>query len=164
MREAVDVRSGQVESNEDMEEEEDHENLMDATSLSARSNEVVQNEIMETNTEEGNDGKTLLTILHKRKIRIKEKMLLQEKYLQLQVAKLTKLSTKKFQTANVGDNFKVRVPDVDRGKCDARNVLGVITAISEKDLYKIGTKFGAIDTSYSHNQFSTCKEKLICVN
>ena len=74
---------------------------------------------------------------------------------------MTKLSDKRYPSAEVGDSVKVRVPDVDRSRCDARNILGAITAIEENGSYKIGTKFGAIDTSYSRNQFSICNEPVI---
>ena len=62
---------------------------------------------------------------------------------------MTKLSDKKYPSAEVGDSVKVCVPDVNHSRCDARNILEVITAINENDSYKIATKFGAIDTSYS---------------
>ena len=44
-----------------------------------------------------------------------------------------------------------------------RNILGVIAVIDENGSYKIGTKFGAIDTSYSRKQFSICNEPVISV-
>ena len=76
---------------------------------------------------------------------------------------MTKLSDKKYPSAEFGDFVKVRIPDVDRSRCDARNILGVITAIDENGSNKTGTKFGAIDTSYSGNQFSICNEPVISV-
>ena len=76
---------------------------------------------------------------------------------------MTKLSDKKYPSAEVGDSVKVCVPYVDRSSCDARNILRVMTAIDENGSYKIGTKFGAIDTSYSRNQFSICNEPVISV-
>ena len=87
-----------------------------------------------------------------------------EENLELQAKKMTKSSCDKFPPANVGDTIKLRVPDVDRGRCDPRNVLGVVTAVDgDKCLYKIGTKFGAINTTYARNQFTTCTEKIVAV-
>ena len=83
--------------------------------------------------------------------------------LKLQAKKMTKLSDKKYLSAEAGDSVKVCVPYVDHSWCDARNILGVITAIDENGSYKIGPKFGAIDTRYSRNQFSICNEPVISV-
>ena len=38
--------------------------------------------------------------------------------------KMTRLAREKFPQRKVGDTVKVRVPDVDRGRCDSRNILG----------------------------------------
>ena len=89
-----------------------------------------------------------------RQIKITRKRIFARENLKLQAKKMTKLSHKRYPSAEVGDSVKVRVPDVDRSRCDARNILGAKTAIEENGSYKIGTKFGAIDTSYSRNQFS----------
>ena len=46
--------------------------------------------------------------------------------LQTQAFKITRLARQKFPQGKVGDTVKVRVPDVDRGRCDSRNILGLI--------------------------------------
>ena len=56
---------------------------------------------------------TLLT----RKWEIIAKRKLAKENLQLQAKKILKMSSKKFPLGNVGDNVKIHVPDVDRGKC-----------------------------------------------
>ena len=74
----------------------------------------------------------------------------------LQTFKITRLPREKFPEGKVGDTVKVRVPDVDRGRCDSRNILGVIMGPDlTKDLYKIGTKDGILNAWYTRNQFST---------
>ena len=46
---------------------------------------------------------------------------------------------------------------MDRGRCDSRNILGVIMeADLTKDLHRIGTKNGILNSWYARNQFSTC--------
>ena len=82
--------------------------------------------------------------------------------LQAQASKMTKFSLDKFPPGKVGDTVRVRVPDVDRGRCDLRNILGVVTHVNhDNKTYKIGTQFGRINSSYACNQFTTCKEKLM---
>ena len=65
-----------------------------------------------------------------RQIRITRKHIFARQNFKLQAEKMTKLSDKKYPSAEVGDSIKVCVPDVDRSRCDARNILGVITAIN----------------------------------
>ena len=57
--------------------------------------------------------------------------------LEAQAVKMTRLAREKFPPGRVGDTVKVRVPDVDRGRCDSRNILGVITEVEGRSL---GTK------------------------
>ena len=55
--------------------------------------------------------------------------------------------------------MKVQVLDVDRGRCDSRNILGVIMeADLGKDFYRMGTKDGILNSWYARNQFSAYTE------
>ena len=55
--------------------------------------------------------------------------------------------------------MKVQVLDVDRGRCDSRNILGVIMeADLGKDFYRMGTKDGKLNSWYARNQFSAYTE------
>ena len=79
--------------------------------------------------------------------------------LQMQAFKMTRFSREKFPPGKVGETVKVRVPDVDRGRCDSRNILMVIMeADFTKDLYRIRTKDGILNTWYARNEFSACTE------
>ena len=51
------------------------------------------------------------------------------------------------------------MPDVDRGRCDSKNILGVtMEADNTKHLYWIRTKDHILNSWYARNQFSTCTE------
>ena len=94
-----------------------------------------------------------------RKNKITEKRKIVKRNLQTQAFKMATLAREKFPQGKVGDTAKVRVPDVDRGRCDSRNILGVIMeADLTKDLYRIGTKDGILNSRYARNEFSTCTE------
>ena len=55
--------------------------------------------------------------------------------------------------------LKVRVPHVDRGRCDPRNILGVTMEIDlTEDLYKIGTENNILNSLYTRNQFTAWTE------
>ena len=129
--------------------------------------DVVDAEVMQDEFERGigmeeeneaDENPPLSPTLCQRQIRITRKRIFARENLKRQAKKMNKLSDKMYPSAEVGDSVKFRVPDADRSRCDARNILGVITAIDENGSYKIDTKFGAIDTSYSRNQFSICNE------
>ena len=79
--------------------------------------------------------------------------------LQTQAFEMTKLAKEKLPRRKVRDTVKVLVPDVDRGRRDSRNMLGIIMeADLTKDLYRIGTKDVILNTWYARNQFSACTE------
>ena len=48
-------------------------------------------------------------------------------------------SNSRISEAKIGDTVRIPVPDVDRGKADARNILGVVMETSE-GFFKIGTR------------------------
>ena len=88
------------------------------------------------------------SICAQRKNNITEKRKIVKSNLQTQALKITRLARQKFPQGKVGDTVKVRVPDVDRGRCDSRNILGVIMeADLTKDLHR-----------HARNQFSTSTE------
>ena len=99
------------------------------------------------------------SIFAQRKNKITEKRKTVKSNLQTQAFKMTRLAKEKFPQGKAGDTVKVRVWDVDRGRCNSRNILGVIMeADLTKDLYRIGTKDGILNSWYARNQFSTCTE------
>ena len=81
------------------------------------------------------------SICAQRKNKITEKSKIVETNLQTQAFKMTRLAREKFPQGKVGDTVKVRVTDIDRGRCDSTNILGVIMEANlTKDLYRVGTK------------------------
>ena len=64
-----------------------------------------------------------------------------------------------------GDNVAVPVPLVDRGRGDARNILGVIIDRREDtDPYIKAVKAGIFNGMYSRNQFDLCPERLLSMD
>ena len=56
----------------------------------------------------------------------------------------------------VGDNVTIPIPSVDRGRTDPRNLIGIVTDISDNDMYTIAVKSGILNSNYSRNQFDVC--------
>ncbi|KAF2905940.1 hypothetical protein ILUMI_00235 [Ignelater luminosus] len=49
----------------------------------------------------------------------------------------------KFPPAKIGDNVRIRIPDIDRGRGDPRSVLAVVANVKGA-FYKLGTEHGAL--------------------
>lgn len=77
---------------------------------------------------------------------------------------MLKRSNTKFLVAEIGQNIRIRVPELDRAKADSRNIIAVITSVENVSLYKLGTKHGIVNQMYSRNEFTICKEKIISIN
>ena len=52
----------------------------------------------------------------------------------------------------LGDNVRVTIPKVDRGKLSPTHIFGVITEVSNNS-YRIGTNKGTLDRKYSRCEF-----------
>lgn len=75
---------------------------------------------------------------------------------------MKKRSDQKFQPATIGQNVVIRIPDVDRGRADLRNIMAVV--IEEKDgFYTLGTKYGRLNRLYVRNQFEICASIFVTV-
>ena len=61
----------------------------------------------------------------------------------------------------IGDNVTIPIPLVDRGRCDPRNIMGIIRSHDENDLYVIAVRGGVLKGKFSRNQFDICKHVLL---
>ena len=68
----------------------------------------------------------------------------------------------RYGPADVGDNVRVFLAEVDRGRCEFPNVLAVIVSSSD-GLYKLATKQGYLNSFYARNQFETLPTKYLMV-
>ena len=73
---------------------------------------------------------------------------------------MSKRSRTEFKPISVGDTVAVPIPNVDRGRCDARNLIGRVISKSN-DMFKIGTPEGILNKLYSRNQIEHCSRTLI---
>lgn len=81
--------------------------------------------------------------------------------LKKQAEKMVQTSNSKYPDAKKGDTVRVRVPDVDRGRTDGRNILAFVLEVTDANLYKLGTKHGILNQLYARNQFTICNENFI---
>ena len=62
-------------------------------------------------------------------------------------------SNRILRKVDVGDSVLVPVPSVDRGRGDPRNLLCYVMEVNE-DRYRLGTKYGILDTTFARSQFT----------
>jgi hypothetical protein len=77
--------------------------------------------------------------------------------LERQADKMVARSNQVLQPVTVGNNVTLPVPSVDRGREDPRNLMYVVTDINaETQQYKLATRYGLLNGSFSRNQFLPC--------
>lgn len=69
-------------------------------------------------------------------------------------------SARRYGPAEVGDNVRVFLSEVDRGRCEFPNVLAVVVSSSD-GMFKLATKDGYLNSFYARNQFETLPTKYL---
>ena len=83
--------------------------------------------------------------------------------LEEQAKKMKATSSKKFPKPTVGQNFRMKIPDIDRAKMDPRSIIAVVTDMKGEEFYELATKLGKLKALYTRNQFTLCKENLLSI-
>ena len=65
---------------------------------------------------------------------------------------------------DLGDNVIIPIPLVDRGRGDARNIMGVIVDRDLNDMYQIAVRAGILHGKFTRNQFDLCTQRLLTEN
>ena len=66
------------------------------------------------------------------------------------------------RATQIGDNVAIPIPQVDRGRGDPRNIVGIVIDCNpETDSYKMALKAGILRDKYFRNQFDMCPKNLI---
>ena len=75
---------------------------------------------------------------------------------------MKKTSDSKFPPAERGATVRISIPDCDKGRGDARNILAVIIDVQD-EFYQVGTTQGVLKQLYVRSQFSVCKRPLLAL-
>jgi hypothetical protein len=62
--------------------------------------------------------------------------------LEEQANKMKATSSKKFQKPTLGQNVRIKIPNIDRAKMDPKSITAVITDIKDQEFYEPDTKLG----------------------
>jgi len=65
--------------------------------------------------------------------------------------KMKATSSKKFQKPTLGQNVRIKIPDIDRAKMDPRSIIAIITDIKEEEFCELATKLGKLKVLYTRN-------------
>ena len=77
-----------------------------------------------------------------------------------QANKMLKRSENQRPPLQVGDNVRVAIPKVDRGRADPPNMLAVITSCDDHGGYVVGTDKGRVKGSLPWNALEKCKQNV----
>ena len=67
--------------------------------------------------------------------------------LEEQAKKMKATSSKKFQISTLGQNVRIKIPDIDRAKMDPRSIIAVITDFRDEGFYELATKLSILNCS-----------------
>ncbi|XP_050499952.1 KRAB-A domain-containing protein 2-like [Diabrotica virgifera virgifera] len=158
-----------VESEEDLEavirditvsgEHDTGENIQETSSTLENEGDLSVTENSEDQHLEGTSY--LLTDLDKSTMDIKRQRDEAFKCLTDQAKRMKSTSDHKLQPVDKGCTVRVPVPDVDRGRGDARSILGVVLDVVDNGFYRIGTRDGVLKQLYARSQFNTCPVNII---
>ncbi|KAL5241914.1 hypothetical protein ACI65C_009324 [Semiaphis heraclei] len=81
--------------------------------------------------------------------------------LQKKARKMKEISSKKLPIVLIGQTVKIKIPEVDRSKVDARTLLAVVLQVVDEDYYRLGTKAGTLSQLFTRNQFTLCEENFL---
>jgi hypothetical protein len=83
--------------------------------------------------------------------------------LEKQAKKMKATSSKKFQKPTLGQNVRIKIPDIDRAKMDPKSIIAVFTDVKDKEIYGVGTKLGKLKELYTRSQFTLYKETFLSI-
>jgi polyphosphate kinase len=116
----------------------------------------VQNEKMGPEAFSNTSDGTTATISRAQKVKVFRDAARER--LEEQAKEIKATSSKRFQKPTLGQNVRIKIPDIDRTKTDPRSIIAVITDIKKEEFYELGTNLGKLKALYTRNQFTLCKE------
>ncbi|KAF2903389.1 hypothetical protein ILUMI_02798 [Ignelater luminosus] len=84
--------------------------------------------------------------------------------LQKQAKRIKVISDNTHPKPDIGSTVRILVPDVDRGREDARSILAVVLESTEDGFYCLGTKEGVIAKYYNRSEFSVCPANILTID
>ena len=70
-------------------------------------------------------------------------ILIAKRAMTVEAEKMKQASEKRFKAAEIWQNVRVPIPELDRGRADHRDLIGVVLEVKD-GFYKIGTKNGVL--------------------
>ncbi|KAK9744673.1 Cytochrome P450 [Popillia japonica] len=67
----------------------------------------------------------------------------------------------KIQKAKVGQNVRLKVPDIDRAKTDTESIIAVVVDVKDNEFYQLGTKIGVHENFIKIEEASKDKKQIM---
>jgi hypothetical protein len=106
-------------------------------------------------------GQRVFCLICDRKKRIEEHRTDAIAGLHQQAKRMKSVSDSSNPSVSVGSTVRVPVPEVDRGRGDARSILAIVLKTTRDGFYKLGTRNGILKQLYARSQFGRCNQRLI---
>ncbi|XP_050058504.1 SCAN domain-containing protein 3-like [Aphis gossypii] len=84
--------------------------------------------------------------------------------LENQAKKMMAWSNKKLLPVAIHSTVRVPVPEVDKGRLDARSILAIVLEVTSDSFYRLGTRDGVLKQLYARSQFTACQKKLLQID
>ncbi|XP_060848294.1 KRAB-A domain-containing protein 2-like isoform X2 [Rhopalosiphum padi] len=84
--------------------------------------------------------------------------------LENQAKKMMAWSDKKLLPVAIHSTVRVPVPEVDKGRLDARSILAIVLEVTSDGFYRLGTRDGILKQLYARSQFTVCQKKLLQID
>ncbi|XP_067138747.1 uncharacterized protein [Centruroides vittatus] len=83
--------------------------------------------------------------------------------LKKQDEKMKAMSVDKYPNVKIGQNVRLKVPEIDKAKTDPKSVIAVVVDVKDNEFYQLGTctKIEVLKQLYTQNQFTSCPEDFI---
>ncbi|CAH1969949.1 unnamed protein product [Acanthoscelides obtectus] len=81
--------------------------------------------------------------------------------LEAQAEKMKAKSSDKHPNVKVGQNVRLKVPDIARAKTDPKSIIAVVIDVKDNEFYQLRTNIGVLKQLYKQNQFTSGSEDFI---
>ncbi|XP_023228167.1 uncharacterized protein LOC111628576 [Centruroides sculpturatus] len=81
--------------------------------------------------------------------------------LEKQAEKMKAMSVDKYRNMKIGQNGRLKVPEIDKIKTDPKSIIAVVIDVKDNEFYQLGTKIGVLKQLYTQSQFTSCPEDFI---
>ncbi|XP_023214100.1 uncharacterized protein LOC111616986, partial [Centruroides sculpturatus] len=81
--------------------------------------------------------------------------------LEKQAEKMKATSVDKYSNVKIGQNVRLKVPEIDKVKTYPKSVIAVVVDVKDNEFYQLDTKIVLLKQLYTQSQFTSCPKDFI---